>query len=108
MSVTGVFQLFFFSSRRRHTRLVSDWSSDVCSSDLGAINGVLPLVRLRSRMFGDFLVSVPYVNYGGCCADTEDIEQDLLRASVRVAGELGDRKSVVEGKRGDSGVCGVL
>src|SRR5215213_7162361 len=30
----GVF-FFFFSSRRRHTRLVSDWSSDVCSSDLG-------------------------------------------------------------------------
>src|SRR5438093_12337328 len=26
--------LFFFSSRRRHTRLVSDWSSDMCSSDL--------------------------------------------------------------------------
>src|SRR5215213_11138288 len=26
--------LFFFSIRRRHTRLVSDWSSDVCSSDL--------------------------------------------------------------------------
>src|SRR5262249_59760723 len=25
---------FFFSSRRRHARLVSDWSSDVCSSDL--------------------------------------------------------------------------
>src|SRR5437016_13505740 len=29
-----VWSLFFFSSRRRHTRLVSDWSSDVCSSDL--------------------------------------------------------------------------
>src|SRR5438046_5471636 len=28
------FFCFFFSSRRRHTRLVSDWSSDVCSSDL--------------------------------------------------------------------------
>ena len=26
--------MFFFSSRRRHTRLVRDWSSDVCSSDL--------------------------------------------------------------------------
>src|SRR6266480_4190270 len=26
--------LFFFSSRRRHTRLTCDWSSDVCSSDL--------------------------------------------------------------------------
>src|SRR5258705_6575290 len=27
--------IFFFSSRRRHTRCLSDWSSDVCSSDLG-------------------------------------------------------------------------
>src|SRR5580698_4136074 len=26
---------FFFSSRRRHTRVTCDWSSDVCSSDLG-------------------------------------------------------------------------
>src|SRR5256885_12454821 len=29
--------LFFFSSRRRHTRLQGDWSSDVCSSDLGVV-----------------------------------------------------------------------
>src|SRR5688500_20218143 len=29
--------MFFFSSRRRHTRLQGDWSSDVCSSDLGGI-----------------------------------------------------------------------
>src|SRR5256884_6986721 len=29
--------LFFFSSRRRHTRCSRDWSSDVCSSDLGAV-----------------------------------------------------------------------
>src|SRR5690242_21021324 len=28
--------MFFFSSRRRHTRLTCDWSSDVCSSDLVA------------------------------------------------------------------------
>src|SRR5690606_39565805 len=28
--------IFFFSSRRRHTRFSRDWSSDVCSSDLGA------------------------------------------------------------------------
>src|SRR5256885_4074989 len=27
-------KFFFFSSRRRHTRLQGDWSSDVCSSDL--------------------------------------------------------------------------
>src|SRR5262245_64340309 len=29
-----LFSFFFFSSRRRHTRCLSDWSSDVCSSDL--------------------------------------------------------------------------
>src|SRR2546429_1910156 len=29
---------FFFSSRRRHTRCSRDWSSDVCSSDLGALS----------------------------------------------------------------------
>src|SRR5438876_9836038 len=28
------FSIFFFSSRRRHTRWTGDWSSDVCSSDL--------------------------------------------------------------------------
>src|SRR2546430_14705450 len=29
--------MFFFSSRRRHTRFDCDWSSDVCSSDLGVL-----------------------------------------------------------------------
>src|SRR5205807_5819854 len=34
---------FFFSSRRRHTRLQGDWSSDVCSSDL--LHGMLAQAR---------------------------------------------------------------
>src|SRR5260370_36451843 len=33
-----MFNFFFFSSRRRHTRFKCDWSSDVCSSDL-ALHG---------------------------------------------------------------------
>src|SRR5262245_66104505 len=37
--------LFFFSSRRRHTRCLSDWSSDVCSSDLKE-RGRRPLFEL--------------------------------------------------------------
>src|SRR5205807_7246598 len=40
--LTEVAQLigfFFFSSRRRHTSLQGDWSSDVCSSDLDAPSG---------------------------------------------------------------------
>src|SRR2546430_6916751 len=34
------FFFFFFSSRRRHTRFDCDWSSDVCSSDLEATQGL--------------------------------------------------------------------
>src|SRR3712207_9055666 len=33
----GCLSVFFFSSRRRHTRYWRDWSSDVCSSDLDRI-----------------------------------------------------------------------
>src|SRR5205814_4920095 len=36
MCVVGCLFFFFFSSRRRHTRCLSDWSSDVCSSDLSS------------------------------------------------------------------------
>src|SRR5690606_39874334 len=39
------FLFFFFSSRRRHTRFSRDWSSDVCSSDLGT----LPSTRATAR-----------------------------------------------------------
>src|SRR5258707_7410012 len=34
-SLLNVTRVLFFSSRRRHTRYWRDWSSDVCSSDLG-------------------------------------------------------------------------
>src|SRR5947209_17678899 len=39
MMVMVVDWFFFFSSRRRHTRYWRDWSSDVCSSDLGHAGG---------------------------------------------------------------------
>src|SRR6266480_6125603 len=42
---------FFFSSRRRHTRLTCDWSSDVCSSDLGGVVGE-PFEVLQSPVTG--------------------------------------------------------
>src|SRR6266571_6839148 len=48
--VNGILRLlheylfFFFSSSRRHTRLTCDWSSDVCSSDLGVHRGVAAAV----------------------------------------------------------------
>src|SRR5436190_20575447 len=42
---------FFFSSRRRHTRSLCDWSSDVCSSDLIQDHRVLPLPNEGFEMF---------------------------------------------------------
>src|ERR1022692_4206733 len=44
--VDNVLVCFFFSSRRRHTRLQGDWSSDVCSSDLSG--------RRHTRLQGDW------------------------------------------------------
>src|SRR5947199_127237 len=43
---------FFFSSRRRHTRCLSDWSSDVCSSDLAAHRGDGEPFRRHRRTHG--------------------------------------------------------
>src|SRR5262245_19547232 len=56
MFIMVFFFFFFFSSRRRHTRCLSDWSSDVCSSDLdgGGCQRTMsadagPAVRLCSK-----------------------------------------------------------
>src|SRR5262245_66448832 len=41
--------IFFFSSRRRHTRCLSDWSSDVCSSDLAPLRLCVKKRNLRTE-----------------------------------------------------------
>src|SRR5436309_14593206 len=66
-----MFPLFFFSSRRRHTRFSRDWSSDVCSSDLTATVGVvvenvndlfsIPLLL----QYNPAVISVEDVRHGG-------------------------------------------
>src|SRR2546422_976743 len=53
----SVLLFFFFSSRRRHTRCSRDWSSDVCSSDLGVQDAVgvgdAPVHQARERLAWD-------------------------------------------------------
>src|SRR5690349_23970561 len=38
-------KIFFLSSRRKHTRSLRDWSSDVCSSDLGSLKPKSPAAK---------------------------------------------------------------
>lgn len=57
--------------------------------DASGIEGVLPLVRLKSRLFGDFLVSLPYVNYGGVLARSAEADRLLVAAASELAGSLG-------------------
>ena len=48
----------------------------------GQVRGVLPLVFISSRLFGRFLVSMPFVNYGGVLTDSVDAQRALLEAAV--------------------------
>jgi len=49
------------------------------------IIGILPLTHLNSKLFGNFMVSVPYFNYGGVIADHPDIETLLLKKAAEYA-----------------------
>jgi len=50
----------------------------LAAMDEGRIRGVLPLVYLTGGFFGRILCSLPFVNYGGPCADDPTIDQLLL------------------------------
>src|SRR5699024_11689369 len=55
--------MFFFSSRRRHTRSKRDWSSDVCSSDLDINSSSKFTGRNLYRIDRDRRISSAYVLY---------------------------------------------
>lgn len=57
----------------------------------GAVEGVLPVVRQKSILFGDYLCSLPYFNYGGTLAATADARGRLFEAAARLADALGTR-----------------
>ena len=63
------------------------------ATDDAGLRGILPLVRVRSRLFGHYLVSMPFLNYGGPLGDGE-----AVRALARLAVELaaGSRVKVLE------------
>ena len=47
----------------------------------GKIVGVLPMVRVKSRLFGHYLISMPFLNYGGPVGQEDAVESLIRRAS---------------------------
>src|SRR5690606_41207179 len=104
--------LFFFSSRRRHTRFSRDWSSDVCSSDLveftnrlvnaavgllgvAAVVGALRRDPRRSDLVRWALATFAWIAGNGLVGE-------IGRASCRERGEIsGGAGAVKKRKRGD-------
>src|SRR3712207_9511777 len=99
---------FFFSSRRRHTRYWRDWSSDVCSSDLGPDQDK-HRVQGHGCQRTERLVAPAHSQEEN--GRQNHIEGDVLQwiihriilLSEYVTGHHADRKSVVEGKSVDLG-----
>lgn len=56
----------------------------------GRLVGVLPLTRVRSVLFGDYLVSMPFLNYGGPLG-TDAAVAGLAQSAARLADEFGCR-----------------
>jgi FemAB-related protein (PEP-CTERM system-associated) len=65
-----------------HKPLVLEVSSD------GETRGMLPLVCMRSALFGRFLVGLPYLNLGGVVATDDDAAERLISKAVSLADDL--------------------
>src|SRR5256886_3476667 len=100
--------VFFFSSRRRHTRFDCDWSSDVCSSDLDAVINAKeadPVAALRELTRGEGVEAAmdctgnpdarvaavkSAATWGRVCfvgegnTTTFDISQDMIRKQLTI------------------------
>jgi FemAB-related protein (PEP-CTERM system-associated) len=59
------------------------------AQDNGRTRGVLPLVEMKSSLFGHFFVSLPFLDYGGILADTPECEAALATAAADLAAKRG-------------------
>src|ERR1035438_10694060 len=90
MRVTSLFVFFFFSSRRRHTRCLSDWSSDVCSSDLythaGPEIGVASTKAFTCQLTALFILAMYLGQANGSLG--EEASRALVQELVHLPGKL--------------------
>src|SRR5437879_9566956 len=94
---------FFFSSRRRHTRYIGDWSSDVCSSDLnleqlrslfgrqGSSKVNVPLNPIKHSFFGFALGAIGSVDLRVSQMDSNLLERPSFPSSIHPNGDRSAR-----------------
>src|SRR5437879_11941454 len=106
----GSLCFFFFSSRRRHTRYIGDWSSDVCSSDLSIRKGYEARTRRDSqtrrhpgRAFREAQGSQPWppTRFGVASWWTAQIGRASCRERVEVGVGAGTGQEKEGGERSD-------
>src|SRR5262245_62769708 len=90
LMVLLVFLFFFFSSRRRHTRCLSDWSSDVCSSDL-----IHPRARILEFFAQDDFKVTPRLTVNAGLRSTLNFPSTETDNQGAIFNLQTDRKSVV-------------
>src|SRR5690606_40674670 len=92
--------LFFFSSRRRHTRFSRDWSSDVCSSDL-----VRRIIKVEGPVVGGYVHSNNKIaSVVALTAGNEELARDIAMHVAAVNPRIGKRseeRRVGKGRRAE-------
>src|SRR5438105_14929498 len=91
---------FFFSSRRRHTRSTRDWSSDVCSSDLGRARGSDLAFVVKGSLAAD-----RREHDRACVFHAEDLRSEERRVGKECRSRWSPYASKKEIKRGERVSC---
>ena len=74
-------------------------SAYLAAMDGDRITGVLPLVRVDTRLFGNLACSLPFVNYGGPVTTDPDVERALFDEASRVVADWGSKYLEVRARR---------
>jgi FemAB-related protein (PEP-CTERM system-associated) len=78
-----------FAWRRLNEKSLGHRSFYLSAERDGQVLGVFPLVSVKSRLFGNILCSMPFVNYGGPCTADHDAASLLLDEVPTLTGALG-------------------
>jgi len=79
-----------FSNQQRVTsnqQPATHYEPSAISYELNVV-GILPLFRIKSYFFGDYLISVPFAELGGVLADDKNVERMLLDRAIEMAEEM--------------------